>query len=797
MSWDPCAATASCFLFASGSSIICCHHDNLAVQWAFRRHTNNVQLLAVDNQSGASAGRSVVSYDAGGTAIVWDLWTGIEEAQLRAGEHLTAAAWMANGNVAFGDAKGRIILFKPSRSEYTVLSTTNSTKLTALAPSPDCTTFALGYADGSLSIVTFLPRISLHSIATNECSSPPASLVASERPSSIVSLAWHASSLRKGSGTLAVQKRNGDLRVWSVPMKTGTDERPRVIRDLIKGEAPVQGPHWIGWSKGSCIIQYSNSQIHYWDVKTMTVIYRRIETPEYVRGMALYGPESKLFTLGANNTVQQFNLNSSLSPSESVVAKVLLPSDPLPPLPAALWKATEQSVTSATTIVMCMRVPEGDAHAVSSLSDLTGPQARGSDNTSYELVNPVFHASSRTPIRPSTTGHDDANAKPDGGRAPLTTCFPRVTGRLSSISSYSRFQADPSHDTLADPCESPVQDLFKFTRNLLREALAREAATMRNSSSAPDDTSHQMLNTILGWKGGVCGLIREEMNGHPKGSPSHILLSRWLGDIDTPFPNRSFKQMSASDWMLLALNGIKNHTSQQKLHHAYTQRLLEVGDLHTAVTLMLGMGSCNGAIEVYISQGCYMEALVLTSLVCPRDLQRQADIVKSWGLSARLHGQEQLASRCFACIDLKQKKLSTASQSNSHAADCTGSFPQTLGLSFQPSGPQGDTQRSISKSFDPKLVTLFDDETREYRLLASDGSKTPITTDMPVSRRTHGHMATTAMQVRTSNNRERFTSFSTLTHRPLPPIAEVFCDTDPEVPRPDTSSIPVSSYESG
>jgi hypothetical protein len=100
--FDPSAATASMFLYAQGSSIVCCHHDTLTIERRFSRHADEVQLLAVDNQSDVGGGRFVVSYDAGQTAIVWDLMTGDEVARFASYEHLTVAAWMRNGNVAFG-----------------------------------------------------------------------------------------------------------------------------------------------------------------------------------------------------------------------------------------------------------------------------------------------------------------------------------------------------------------------------------------------------------------------------------------------------------------------------------------------------------------------------------------------------------------------------------------------------------------------------------------------------------------------------------------------------------------------
>ena len=100
--FEPCAATPSMFLYVQGNSVVCAHHDTLAIERRFSRHTEEIQLLAVDNISERGAGRLVVTYDAGQTAIVWDCMTGDELARFASYENLTVAAWMRNGNVAFG-----------------------------------------------------------------------------------------------------------------------------------------------------------------------------------------------------------------------------------------------------------------------------------------------------------------------------------------------------------------------------------------------------------------------------------------------------------------------------------------------------------------------------------------------------------------------------------------------------------------------------------------------------------------------------------------------------------------------
>ena len=102
LEFEPCAATASIFLFAQGSSIICLHHDTLAVDRRFELHKDPVQFISVDNVSDRGPGRLVVSYDSGLTAIVWDVLTGNEVARFASYETLKVGVWMKNGNIAFG-----------------------------------------------------------------------------------------------------------------------------------------------------------------------------------------------------------------------------------------------------------------------------------------------------------------------------------------------------------------------------------------------------------------------------------------------------------------------------------------------------------------------------------------------------------------------------------------------------------------------------------------------------------------------------------------------------------------------
>ena len=162
--FEPCAATASLFLFTQASTILCLHHDTLAVERKFELHKERILFLSVDNVSDRP-GQYVVSYDASQTAIIWDLFTGEERARFASYEPIRVAAWMKNGNIAFGKAsqeykrraaadcakgnsQGNVILFEPTTSEH-ISARTIFDPITALAPGSDCQTYAIGYAYAS------------------------------------------------------------------------------------------------------------------------------------------------------------------------------------------------------------------------------------------------------------------------------------------------------------------------------------------------------------------------------------------------------------------------------------------------------------------------------------------------------------------------------------------------------------------------------------------------------------------------------------------------------------------------
>ncbi|TFB04554.1 hypothetical protein CCMA1212_003408 [Trichoderma ghanense] len=746
----PSAATASIFLYAQGPTIVCCHHDTLTIDRRFSRHVDDVQLLAVDNQSDMGAGRFVVSYDAGQTAIVWDLMTGDEISRFVSYETLTVAAWMRNGNVAFGNTQGNIIMFEPTTSEHISARTIDQIAVTALAPSSDCRTFAIGYQNGSLLVATLQPRFTiLHNLTT------------SRGPSPIVTLAWHASSSRQKSDMLAVQTHDGDLRVWSVAKSYSAEDPAKVVRVLRRNENFLAGPNWMGWSKNGRIIQYSDSETFSWDVRTKHVTKDSIPTLEHVKGLAVYGPGASLFTLGPNNTVQQFDLNSPAI----MVANVQHPAGVLPPSPPTSEETGGRSVHSATTIhtsesesssvPLEMGISESDDDHLSPFQRLAkrnAPEARnevydtGSAASSQSGASSLSKssASSRTPgrqasslrsrgmtegtyisagssLKTSTVGRREADNYSMGYTLPSTSGPSLASSRSRHRPSRLR------HEVPRSPDEANVQDLFKYTRSRLSDLPYKHPMPTPRSHPTNDDLRRQMLSTIFGWNKEVEDLIRDEMSRYPAGSANRILLAKWLGDIDADIMAAGSQNMTSQDWMLLALSGIGGQASQHKLGRVYVQRLLENGDVHVAVTIMLGMGDYNDAIEVYISHKRYMEALILTSLAFPSVWERQAAIVRKWGEWAVKHGQQQLAIRCFACTDQESSEPWTSpSAAQLNFQNITPSIPEVLSPPLSPPGIQRGPQRSVAKASALKLITSFGDPNQKAKFYSQDGGQTPI-----------------------------------------------------------------------
>ena len=291
-SFEACASTASLFLYTQGPTILCLHHDTLALERRFENHQQNISFISVDNVSERGQGRLVVSYDVGQTAIVWDLFTGTEIARFTSFEPLLMASWMRNGSVVFGMFCSTLRERGLSVAVLRMAADKNCRKYkrrsysfracdirTYLYPYSARTNYGSGsrcrppnirywvrfcqtqakrrraglisyrYQNGSIVIATLHPSFNvLHTLNTPR------------GPSPVIGLAWHTSSAKQKSDMLASQAMNGDLRVWSVS-KPPEKETPRTIRVLKRPDTEVSGPQWMAWSKNGKIVQYMSGYV--------------------------------------------------------------------------------------------------------------------------------------------------------------------------------------------------------------------------------------------------------------------------------------------------------------------------------------------------------------------------------------------------------------------------------------------------------------------------------------------------------------------------------------------------------
>ncbi|KAF2747405.1 hypothetical protein M011DRAFT_402666 [Sporormia fimetaria CBS 119925] len=736
--FEPCAATASFLLIAQSNVILSLHHDTLAIERRFTRHRENVSWISVDNVSRTGSGRLVASYDCGSTAIIWDLLTGDEVARFASYEQIRVAAWMSNGNVAFGNSAGSIILFEPSTSEH-IAARTIFDPITALAPSADCRTFAIGYRNGSILIATLQPSFTiLHTLTTPRTPSP------------VAGLAWHGSSSKQKSEMLAAQASDGDLRVWSVPKAAHSGDAPCVIRILNRSDQREPGPCWFAWSKNGRIVQYTEGQTCAWDVRTKRVTYETVPTIDGVAAITNYGATATLFTMGRNFSIQQYDLNPSGTPA--MVANVQHPPANTPPSPPnSLGEAKTDDETPMTARPV---VRAGPQLLTDSESENEGVAMSPLQRIAMEMDQIEEERKDRLgPLSPSSSRGSASSRSSGSGRAPryrydrpglsarsskssqgtvfssgtslAGTSRESVSIRSTSSATSSRYgQSALRREVLRSPLEpqkpKPL-DLFPFTKARLTEV------PFRNSTLGPERTPHDlrqnMLRVVFGWEAGIEELVRDELARHQTGSAAAVLLSKWLGDsgADMMASMVGSDSLTSSDWMLLALSSM-GHESQKKVGEAFVQRLLQKGDVHPAVAILLGLGEHNDAVEVYVSRKYYLEAILLTCLLFPTDWQRQSFLVRKWGEQSVTEGKAELAVKCFSCTGIESSEpwFSPKAQDAVYAAQ-----HQLFSSQMSPPlSPPSNSTRVAAKLSSLKLVTNFAPPSRQ--MLGVDDERTPM-----------------------------------------------------------------------
>ena len=521
-----------------------------------------------------------------------------------------------------------------------------------------------------------------------------------------------------------------------------------------------------------------------WDVRTKRITYESVPTVDGIVGIANYGPTATLFTLGRNHTVQQYDLNpnakapllvqnvqhvpANLPPSpptsdgdqgnKAAAVTAGVAADPRPIYFEAESSGEEGVMTMSPLQRIAREMDEledekrdqlGALSPVSSKSSMSSRSASGaympwtarqhrnrSSSRGKVASHPFFNEKPPSPGRASTASYGTGTTFSSGAhrgvmpRNARESISIRTTTSGSSVQRSSRLRTEIQ--VSPDTPTSVAVDLFPYIKARLSE-VKFQPPTYDKDQLTPDDLRRQMLRVVFGWHGDAEDLIRDELLRHPVGSASAVLLSKWLGDLadDVAASMVSSESMTSSDWMLLALSSMGSE-SQKKVGEAFVDRLLAKGDIHPAVTILLGLGEYDEAVEAYVSRKYFMEAVLLVCLVFPLDWGRQSHLVRRWGeqVVSEEPRQPELAVRCFSCTSIESSEpwFSPRAQDAIYAAQQAILGPNTP-TSFSPTtSPLQSTKegRLHPSQAGLKLVTNFTQEQNIDPLTVID-DKTPMT----------------------------------------------------------------------
>lgn len=486
-----------------------------------------------------------------------------------------------------------------------------------------------------------------------------------------------------------------------------------------------------------------------------------IPTVDGVTAIANYGPTATLFTKGPNYTIQQYDMSPpalvkqvqykpmlpppipSKTPSQQSTPKIPGTAPPMA-LPTVVEQAggpvslstIQRTAGEMQSIEDARRDRSGLSSPVSSRSRTESVSSRSSNPYQYERRNNPSIISSRaasgttfSTISPSMVGRESMFS---GG----SSLFPKTTSIASSgrRSKGSRLR----QEVIMSP-ETTYVDLFPRTRVRLSSVSSfQQPQPLDQDNLTPDDLRKRMLSIVFGWDDDIEPLIRDELAYHQPGSTSAVLLSKWLGEVDSDMMAAmiSSGSVSNSDWMLLALSQMGGQgAGLGKMGQAFVQRLLSQGDFHTSATILLGLGDREDAVEVYVSRSFYMEAILLTSLVFPTDWQRQAHLVRRWGDFVVENSQQHLAMRCFTCTGVEPPMTwaspSMNGQSTPSQAPTNISSLLSPPVSPPPSLRPSNSMRMTTKNSALKVITSFNAPSMVQNRLAGPKTDDRTPTNAP------------------------------------------------------------------
>lgn len=238
--------------------------------------------------------------------------------------------------------------------------------------------------------------------------------------------------------------------------------------------------------------------------------------------MANYGPTASLFTLGPNNTVQQYDLlnpalvaNVQHSPVQQKQSEGLHTSIPLQ---AVLASATANQTHRANPDIK--GVTPSSAPRTTPTFEIT--DANRADRSGLRSPEPLTAHS----LNRSRNHHQSHSSRSLYSGATTTTSFstssPVQSGAESVYSMrYASSASVTSAGSLRGPSRlrneyvpsgspEPISELFPHTRSRLNDVPFRPPQRVDENECHPDELRKQMLSVVFGWNGDIADLLTDE-----------------------------------------------------------------------------------------------------------------------------------------------------------------------------------------------------------------------------------------------------------------------------------------------
>jgi hypothetical protein len=203
-----------------------------------------------------------------------------------------------------------------------------------------------------------------------------------------------------------------------------------------------------------------------------------------------------------------------------------------------------------------------------------------------------------------------------------------------------------------------TMSLFPVARARMRK-LSTSLVEVADQTSSSEFMLSEMLRKVFGWEEDVRSLVRTEWHMHRQHSIERAILQCWLNEdlVDHSDRNHSTRRSLGVDWIVLALRASAGN-DDQTMGMGFAWRLEKEGDVHSAAALYIGMNQVERAVEMYTSDGQWIEAILLTALKWPDEWQRIANLLRRWtsAMLAECDELRSLAARCIASSEVKPKQ---------------------------------------------------------------------------------------------------------------------------------------------